>query len=206
MNETSSLWPHPGALLLSGCDASTSASPGAKRMWNDNTMLKEVLRSMLRVCRSVVVVGEDPGVQLPHDERIRRLANPHKDPDALTSLETLLGSNLDSGYLVAACNQPFLTIPLLRQLTEGNLSLPHLFLVPKGISFHPFPGYYPAALHQAVKEMLNSECPSLRSLFKQNPPLWIPLSETEENHLLCINSPSHFEKLQRLAGQNNISF
>ncbi|HEY3293994.1 MAG TPA: NTP transferase domain-containing protein [bacterium] len=204
MNEPSSLWPHTGAILIGADYRYSGSAPQGKPMWDGKIMLEHVLRPLLSVCRSVVIVG-DGGVPLPQDERIRQIEDPHPQRSLLSSLEVLLASTLDSGYLVATCNQPFMTIPLLRQLIEAHPSVAHLFLVPRGTSFHPFPGYYPASLLEDVRQTLKSDCPSLRHLTRQCPPIWVPLSQMEENHLLTVNPPAQLERLQQLAGHNNIS-
>lgn len=175
-------------------------------MWDGQTMLEQVINTMLRVCRSVVIVGGNREFPSGQTKRVRQLRNPDLDLSPLSGLAALLGSNLDSSYLIAACNQPFLTIPLLRQLVEGNPSRPHLFLVAKGISFHPFPGYYPATLLETVKQALSSKGTLIRAVFDEHPPLWIPISESEENHLLSVNPPAQLEKLQQLAGHNSVSY
>ena len=175
-------------------------------MWDGQTLLHQVVHTMLQVCKSVVVVG--PAQELPADlrDRVQWVANPDPNLHPLHGVAALLDSNLDSSYLIATCDQPFLTIPLLHELIEGNPSRPHLFLVPKGISFHPFPGYYPATLLETVKQILSAAQPSIREIFRHHPPLWVSLSESEENHLLRVNPPAQLEKLQHLAGHNSVSY
>jgi len=206
MPEPLSLWPHTGAILMSSYDAQTSASKAETRMWDDRTMLETVLRTMLSICRSVVIVGESSSSTAVKQERVRHLPNPRAELGPLAGLEALLGSNLDTQYLVATCDQPFLAIPLLWQLTEGDPSAAHMFLIPKGTSFHPFPCYFPSSLLGAVQQTLTSKTPTMRRFVKQHPPLWVPLSESEANHLLQVNAPEQLARLQRLAGHNTISF
>jgi molybdopterin-guanine dinucleotide biosynthesis protein A len=205
MNETPPLWPHTGAILADPRWQLGSNPSGGMPTWDAQTMFRHVLRCMLHVCQSVVVVAADEKLEIPADKRVRRIENPHPDAGTLSSLEVLLSSSLDTGYLIASCHQPFLTIPLLRQLTVAGISPPRLFLVPQGTSFHPFPGYYPATLLDTVRQTLKFAHPSMRELIRNCSPFWIPLAASEENHLLSVNSPEQLNKLQHLAGHNNIS-
>ena len=202
MNEPFPNRPHTGAILVGGLGSQACTPKEGAGTWDSLTMLEQVLSTMLCVCRTVAVVGANFEIPSAQQESVRLIHNPDPDLSPLSGLAALLGSNLDSGYLIAACNQPFLTIPLLRQLIEGNPSRPHLFLVPKGISFHPFPGYYPAALLETVEQIQSTTQASLRDVFHEHPPQWVPLSESEEKHLLSVNPPAQLEKLQHLAGHN----
>jgi molybdopterin-guanine dinucleotide biosynthesis protein A len=206
MQEPSPLWPHTGAILISEHRTASITPAEGRRMWNGKTLIEHVLRALLRVCRNVVIVGTYPGLVLPEDPRILRIAESMSDPNPLVGLRTLLAAKLDTDFLVATCDQPFLTIPLLRRLTEGRPDTPHLFMIPRGTSFHPFPGFYPASLLPTVEIILASEKPRMRELIRKSTPLWIPLSDREEYHLLRINNPDQLDRLQRLAGHNTVSY
>ncbi len=175
-------------------------------MWDAQTMTGLVVGSLRRVCRSLVIVGADRDFPVPQGEGIRPVPDVHPHPGPLSGLQALFSSHLDTGYLVAASDQPFLTVHLLRQLINGNPSLPHLFLAPKGISFHPFPGYYPASLLDVARRTLRSENHSMREFLRHCSPLWVPISEYEENHLLCVNPPAQLDKLRKIVGHNTVAY
>jgi molybdopterin-guanine dinucleotide biosynthesis protein A len=149
-----------------------------------------------------VIVGDSEGLALPDDPAIRTLAAPHPEAGVHSGLEALLASGLDSGYLVLTAHQPFLTENLLRDLTGGAPSVPHFFVVPRGASFHPFPGYYPAAQLELLRTLSGRGEYCLRDFSRQSSPLWLPLAESEQRRLLPVNVPAQLDRLKSLSGQN----
>jgi len=206
MNEPFPLWLHTGAILTAGHRSAPARSAERVPMWDRKTRVEHVLRAFLRVCQNVVIVGECTDLDFGSEQRVQTIEFSGSNPNPLAWLDTVLSGGRDTQYLVATCDQPFLTVPLLSRLTEGRPESPHLFMIPRGTSFHPFPGYYPASILPSVERVLSSDKPDIRELIHQVTPLWVPLSEREEYHLLSINSPDQLGRLQRLSGNNTVSY
>ncbi len=114
-------------------------------------------------------------------------------------------SGFDTGYLVAACDQPLLTEDLLARLTTGDPERPHLFSGPAEDDFHPFPGYYPASLLPTVQNLLAHGDRSLRALAAIADPVWVPLPPAEAERLLGVNAPEQLPAFERLYEMKDVS-
>src|SRR3989338_1209190 len=82
----------------------------------------------------------------------KRIPDHKPDSGPLGGIETLLSSNLDTEYLVVACDQPLLTVELLQKLAKSTPSSNiRLFTFESFSDINPFPGIYPSSLLPHIK-------------------------------------------------------
>ncbi len=179
-----------GAILAGGRSRRMGVPKAGIRLWDGRPMLEHVLAPLRAVCGQVVVVGESRGYDVPAGVLRRDDLHPGSGP--LAGIEALLSSGLASGYLVAACDQPFLTSELLARLLEGDPQEVRLFRVP-GDGFQPFPGYYPDNWGPRVTEALRRGELSLRALIGPARADWPRLSAAEAEGLRSLNRPEDLQ-------------
>jgi molybdopterin-guanine dinucleotide biosynthesis protein A len=112
-------------------------------------------------------------------------------------LDTLLASGLDNRYVVAACDQPLLSVMLLRRVAEGDTRRPHFFRAARISSILPLPAHLPVSLLEDVQRILASPDRSLRALMAAVPPQWIEISVEEEKLLTSVNTPAELAELNQ---------
>jgi molybdopterin-guanine dinucleotide biosynthesis protein A len=171
-------------------------------------MIAHVLKPLSEVCVRIVVVGVCQSASLPPD--ILQLPDLHPGRGPLGGLETLLASGLDTGYLVVACDQPFLTPGLLRLLLGEDATLPRLFEPsdPRpdrkpGVRVDPFPGYFPTRLLRRIKAAMASSDTSMQHLIgslahSKTPVSWASLPASLRSGLKSINTPDDLRTLSPL--------
>jgi molybdopterin-guanine dinucleotide biosynthesis protein A len=155
------------------------------RLADGRPMVEHVREALAAVCEQVVIVGECRGYETG---RITRLPDLRPGLGPLAGIEAALSSGLSAGYLIAACDQPFLTPELLRRLV-GEAEEPRCFREEGGAGFHPFPCYFPASWLPRVQEALDGGRLSMRGLLGENQPHWPVIASEEAVLLRSVNRP-----------------
>jgi molybdopterin-guanine dinucleotide biosynthesis protein A len=178
-------WLHTGAILAGGESRRMGSPKEGVRLWDGRPMLEHVSDALAGLCARLIVVGECRGYHLP--DEVTRLPDLHPGSGPLAGIEALLASGLDEAYLVAACDQPFLTSDLLRGLLRGDPSRPCFFLG-EGGRVHPLPAYLPSSWLPAVSQAVHAGRLSVRTLIAESEVCWAPLTAQAEACLASVNS------------------
>jgi len=186
-----------GAILAGGQSARMGQPKAAVRLWDGRTMIEHVLDTLLAICPRVVVAGVDSSLRIQAGARVVHIPDRKGGLGPLSGIDALLASGLDSRYVVAACDQPLLSVMLLRRLAEGDPQRPHFFRAARVSSILPLPAYLPASLLGGVQRILLSPDRSLRALMAAAPPQWIEISREEEELLTSVNTPSELAELNQ---------
>ncbi len=176
-----------GAILAGGQSRRMGAPKEGVLLADGRPMIEHVIAALAAVCDRAVIVGEARGYQ---DDSIARIPDLRPGQGPLAGIEAVLSSGLSDGYLIVACDQPFVTPELLRRLLDGDLARPRCFREESGTGFHPFPCYFPASWLPRVREALDAGSMSMRELVGMNHPEWPPVTAEEAGLLRSVNSPA----------------
>jgi molybdopterin-guanine dinucleotide biosynthesis protein A len=157
-------------------------------------MIEHVMAPLLAVCRQVVIVGDCAGYPIPDGFGVGCIRDLHPGSGPLAGIEALLTSRLDTGYLVAACDQPFLTPALLERLVAGDPARPRFFRAEDGRRLDPFPGYFPASLLPLVEEVVRAGELSVRDLITRSQASWAAVAKEDEECLRSLDTPADVER------------
>jgi molybdopterin-guanine dinucleotide biosynthesis protein A len=164
-------------------------------------MIEHVIAPLLEVCEKVVILGACRGFSIPSDPRLIALADEVPGMGPLSAMVTLLKSGIDpNGYLLAACDQPFLTPDLLRRLIVEKPTGPRIFggTTPakrRGSTITPFPGYYPTCWLSEIERVFLSGERSICNAIQKSGASLIAIEEGEEPLLRNINTPNDLKIL-----------
>ena len=182
-----------GAVLAGGISRRMGRPKADIPLGDGRSMIAHVIEQMKKVCPEVVVVGGPP-VSI---EGVRHLPDTTPGLGPLGGLHTLLGSGLANAYLIAACDQPFLTPEIGHLLLAGDPAVAHLFRPIPNRLIDPFPGYYPAALlHEALNnsDALARGARSMQRFIQTIPVTWIPLPASLRPCIKSLNTPEDLEE------------
>jgi molybdopterin-guanine dinucleotide biosynthesis protein A len=160
-------------------------------------MTEHMLDTLLAVCPRVVIAGMDPSLRVQTGVRVVQIPDRKGGLGPLSGVDALLASGLDNRYLVVGCDQPLVSVLLLRRIAEGDPSRPHFFRAARISSILPLPAHLPVSLLGDVQRTLTSPDRSLRALMAAVSPQWIEISVEEEKLLTSVNTPSELAELNR---------
>lgn len=175
-------------------------APKAGMLLPDGRSMLERTRDMLEsFCGRVLLLGDSHGVaghQCIDDLR----------PDAgpLGAIESLLASGIASQYLVVPCDLPLLPAGLLARLLVGDEDGMTCFELPGDERVGVLPCRIGAECLDEVRELLDSDRRSVRSLVEKLGPdvRRVSLATREVELLMNVNTPEDFERAcRRLSGQ-----
>lgn len=186
-----------GAILAGGQSRRMGRLKEGIALRDGRPMIEHVVEPLREVCRWVVIVGACRAYPISPEDGLIHLTDSQPGAGPLAAIATLLRSGLDpEGYLVAACDQPYLTSPLLRRLRvaapffrplEGRSDSPRFFRSERGAPIDPFPGYFPVAWLSEIEEALQRGERSIRRLIERTPVSWVSLPESLRGCLKGIN-------------------
>ncbi|MEK7285764.1 MAG: molybdenum cofactor guanylyltransferase [Nitrospirota bacterium] len=179
-----------GAILSGGLSTRMGQPKEGILLSDGRPMIAHVMAPLLEVCEKIVIIGNCRGVNLPSLPQLIALPDEAPGMGPLYAIATLLKSEIDlHGYMVTACDQPFLTAALLRRLIRAESIGPCIFQRSVSTMLTPLPGYYPACwLPEIQKQLLLGERSLCRAI-QNSTPSFLPLSDTEEPLLRNINTP-----------------
>ncbi len=134
-----------GAILAGGQSRRMGQPKEGVLMADGRRMIEHVIEPLSHICQKILIVGACRGFTIPPQSLLIPL--PDSDPGSgpLSAIATILKSGVDKkGYIITACDQPFLTADLLRLLIQGPLNQPCIFKNHDS-PLQPFPGYYPVS-------------------------------------------------------------
>ncbi len=167
----------------------------AIRLSGGRTMIEHVIAPLKGVCGQVVTVGRNPGEEIQRQYSITHLADKEPGLGPLGGIETLLASQIASGYLVVASDQPLLTTELLHLLIEGDPSIAHFFRPKEGEIIDPFPGYFPACLLSEVDDARTNGVQSMHGFITGIAVCWVALPDALRSHIKSINTPAEMKRI-----------
>jgi molybdopterin-guanine dinucleotide biosynthesis protein A len=129
-------------------------------MPDGRTMIAHVIQPLSQLCQNIVTVGDCVEFTMPPQKQIIALPDDPPGRGPLSAIATLLKSGIDKeGYIVTACDQPFLTPNLLALLVGERTTTPRIFQedmdTMAGV-ITPFPGYYPVCWLSIIERELAS--------------------------------------------------
>jgi len=176
-----------GAILAGGQSRRMGVPKEGVLLPDGRPMIEHVIASLAAVCERVVIAGEARGYR---NDDLLRLPDLRPGLGPLAGIEAVLSSGLSDSYLIAACDQPFVTPELLLRLPDGGRAQPRCFRGEGGTGFHPFPCYCPASWLPRVREALDGDRLSMRELLGVNQPDWPPVTAEEADLLRSVNRPA----------------
>ncbi|MBI2996334.1 MAG: molybdenum cofactor guanylyltransferase [Candidatus Melainabacteria bacterium] len=187
--ENQSHWQHTGAILAGGQSKRMGRPKEGVLLWDLRPMIEHVMDILQTICKSIVIVGKCEGYY-PKQNKFISDRLPNLGP--IGGIESLLSSNLDTEYLVVACDQPFLTQEILKFLIKDEEPEKiKLFKASGNKKINPFPGYYPASILSHVKDSIQKGRTAMHEMIVDCPSVtWIPIQESQESFLRSINTPS----------------
>ncbi len=179
-----------GAVLNGGQSTRMGVLKEAIRLSDGRTMIEHVISPLKEVCGKVVTVGKNPAEEITRQYGITHLVDKKAGLGPLGGIETLLSSDLASGYLVAACDQPLLTPEILQRLLEGDPTIAHFFRPREGEIIDPFPGYFPACLLFEVERIRAEGVQSMHGFIERISASWLDLPNSLRPRIKSINTPA----------------
>jgi molybdopterin-guanine dinucleotide biosynthesis protein A len=155
-------------------------------------MIEHIIEPLSIVCSTIVIIGSCRGFTF--SKQANRIPLPDTMPGhgPLAAITTLLKSGLDQrGYLVTACDQPFLTADLLRLLIQEPTPMPRIFQTGEK-PLTPFPGYYPVSWLSEIEK--NTEEHSVCALLEKSIVSFVPYPKEWQGCLKNINRPTDLPK------------
>lgn len=183
--------PSVGAVLAGGQSRRMGRPKEGVRLTGSTLMIEPVLRALRECCSTVFVLGACDGYDLSNWPIAAHLRDLRSGLGPLSGIETLLASGFAEGYLVVACDQPAVTVPLLSRLAGGDTG--RFFQRPGEQRVQPLPGYYPASWLLATRAAINEGRRSLRALVDSHEVERVPLAPSEERLLRSLNTPEDVE-------------
>lgn len=182
-------WPHTGAVLAGGAGRRMGRRKDSLPLADGRSMLTAVAAVLAETCHDVVVVG-DAETEMKRIEDLRTGQGP------LGGIEALLGSGLDTDYLVCPCDLPLLTATLLRRLTAATPAIATVFHVDGEPDFRPLPARISAEALDVVRGHLDGGRRAVHDLVRALDPEVIALPRDDARALANVNTPSDYEALR----------
>jgi molybdopterin-guanine dinucleotide biosynthesis protein A len=186
--------PHYTGAILAGGQSSRMGQPKEGVVLSDGRrMIEHLILPLSQVCHQIVIVGTCRGFSIPPQSGLLHLHDTTPGMGPLAAINTLLQSGIDpNGYLVTACDQPFLTPELFRLLVADPSSLPRI-LKPDEMLL-PFPGYYPVTWRHKIEEALQEGERSICRLIEKTQVDYVAFPGEWKMDLRNINTPGDLER------------
>ncbi len=196
---------YTGAILAGGQGLRMGRPKQGVLMPDGRTMIAHVIQPLSQLCQNIVIVGAGAppakglGFTMPPQKNIIALPDDPPGRGPLSAIATLLNSGIDKeGYIITACDQPFLTPDLLRLLlgekttSLSTLSTPRIFdedmnTMAGGIT--PFPGYYPVCWLSIIKRELALGQYGVCKAILKSAVETVPLNKDSRALIRNINTP-----------------
>lgn len=156
-----SKWPHTGAILAGGKSLRFGSPKHAVKLPNGLTMIEMVAAVMREVCERVVVVSSFEALA-----DVTHIADLRDEQGPLGGIEALLGSGMDTQYLVCPCDLPFVTGELLRALTKPSSAVATILMLEGEDSLSPLPARISVDALDKARELLDSDCRAVHRLME----------------------------------------
>lgn len=191
------MWPHIGTILAGGQSKRMGEPKEGVLLWDDKPMIDHLINTLSKITREILILGEPKGADIKSRKDIKCIPDHKPDSGPLGGMETLLSSNLDTEYLVVACDQPLLTVELLQKLAKSTPSSNiRLFTFEDFNDINPFPGIYPSLLLPHIKHSIQKGLTAMHEMIQScSDVTWIPINQSEAALLKNINTPKDLKEL-----------
>ena len=187
---------YTGAILAGGLGLRMGQPKEGVVLPDGLKMIEHVIKPLSQLCQKIVIVGDCRGFLIPNQTNFIALPDDPPGRGPLSAIATLLKSGIDQdGYLVAACDQPFLTADLLRLLLGEIPTLPRIFKPGNDEMIAPFPGYYPVCHLSQITNALESGEYSICNVIQKSFET-VPLPREGSPLIRNINTPNDLPKFR----------
>ncbi len=198
---------YTGAILAGGAGSRMGQPKEGVLMPDGRPMIEHVIEPLSSLCQKIVILGACRGFDIPSHAKFISLPDAEEGRGPASAIATLLKSGIDKkGYVVCACDQPFLSANLLRLLVEETPSSfegynplgsnqPRIFQSAKGEMLIPFPGYYPVDWLSEMEKGFEVGERSICALLKISVVSFVSLPNEWKPLLKNINLPSDLDSL-----------
>jgi molybdopterin-guanine dinucleotide biosynthesis protein A len=184
-----------GAILFGGKSSRMGQPKHEVRLSDGTTFLERVQAAIRPLCSQIALLG-DHEYSASDEFIIIKDLRPGLGP--MAGLESLLKSNLDSHYLIVACDMPLLTPDICRLLIHDSASV-SIFESTEIGKYLPFPGIYRTELAPLVSRSLDEDRRSLQQLFRSLPDIHVlPLTPELEQSVRSFNTPESIHELEAI--------
>lgn len=189
-------FPHYTGSILAGGQSSRMGQPKEGVVLSDGRrMIEPLISSLSQVCQQIVIVGACRGFSIRPQSGLLHLHDATPGMGPLAAINTLLQSGIDpNGYLVTACDQPFLTPELFRLLVANRSDIPRILKPGRDEMLLPFPGYYPVAWRHKTEKALQEGEGSICRLIEKMQVTYVAFPEEWKRNLRNINTPADLER------------
>jgi molybdenum cofactor guanylyltransferase len=184
-----------GAILFGGKSSRMGKPKHEVRLSDGTTFLQRVQAAIRPLCSQIVLLGDHEFTASDEFIIVKDL-RPGLGP--MAGLESLLKSNLDSRYLIVACDMPLLTPEICGMLIHDSASV-SIFESTEIGKYLPFPGIYRAELAPLVSRSLDEDRRSLQQLFRSLSDIHVlPLTPELEQSVRSFNTPESILELEAI--------
>jgi molybdopterin-guanine dinucleotide biosynthesis protein A len=161
------------------------------RLPDGRKMIEHVIAPLSQLCSKIVIVGDCRGFSIPQQSNFIALPDHPNGKGPLAAIATLLKSGIDAvGYIVTACDQPFVTLDILRLLVGEKSNRPTIFQSDNNAFPMPLPGYYPVGWLSTIERELASSQYGLCNAILKSDVVYVSLPNAGKQYLQNINTPA----------------
>lgn len=183
--------PSIGIVLAGGRSRRMGRPKATLPMPDGRSFLQAVCNTLSTVCGRLCVVGGDPRWSAAVGGAIVHLPDLRPGQGPLAGIEAALAAALSSYYLIVACDQVNLTVPLLTRLL--SMPAPAAFVWRGEIV--PLPVTLPQSALAALSAHLDRGGRSLRGFLPRLNLTLVPLPETDLAATASVNTPEQYRRL-----------
>lgn len=187
--------PVAGGILSGGLSSRMGQAKDRLKLPDGRSMIQSVLDALLIVCNEVIIAGPELPVLLKENERVHFVKDNYPGGGPLGGVEAILSSGFSNGYLISACDQPFLDEVLLRKLVPEDREMPCFYDCSEDGYIQPFPGYYPVTWVSEIRDSLRRNRRALKSLIADSDVLLRDIEPAQRKLLRSINTQEEFAEI-----------
>jgi molybdopterin-guanine dinucleotide biosynthesis protein A len=187
-----------GAVLSGGLSARMGTQKDRILLSSGKTMMQYVIDALLKVCNEVIVAGPEMPVFFQESASVKFIQDNFPGQGPLAGIEAVLSTGIARGYLIAACDQPFLNEKLFRMLIPDDQTMPCFFDYTEGGIIQPLPGYYPVSWLPDIRDSLRRNRRALKTLIADSDVILKPIDPDMAKHLQSINTQDDLEQARGL--------
>jgi len=177
------------AILCGGQSSRMGRLKEGVPMPDGRPMIEHVLAAVEPVASEVLFVGACHGWTIPDVPRYRRVDDKYPGEGPLGALVTILEQCSTNKMLVVPCDQPILTVQLIKKLSATKTDSVVCFKDQNGNRFDPFPGLFNRNSLIKLREAFNCGERSLRRALKQVQTEFVLITNEEVVCLRNVNRP-----------------
>jgi len=181
-------------VVLAGGESRRMGEPKALlKLPSGRTFLENALDLLSQLTDVQIIAGGEPELAKGLNYQSRWIKDLHPRYGPLAGIEAALATQLGSGYLVVACDQPRLSVKLLSRLLKGDMKRIHAFQVEADII--PLPLYAPQSAENSLLNIMGGANKSARYFIEACDYELIHLPREEVPLLQSINTPVEYKAL-----------